>query len=83
MNKEKFVKTTESIKDKMYFLALRLLRSKDEAKDVVQDVFLKLWERKKDMPLYKNTECYVIKMVRNICLDRLKNKHSGLETYYK
>ncbi len=63
----------------MYFLALRLLRSKDEAKDVVQDVFLKLWERKKDMPLYKNTECYVMKMVRNICLDRLKNKHSGLE----
>ena len=44
MNQTEFLKTILPCKDKLYRLAKRLLVSKDEAEDAVQEVFLKLWK---------------------------------------
>lgn len=50
-------------------LAVSLLHKEDEARDVVQEVFLKLWESniRPDNP-----EAFLIRTVRNVCLNRLR-----------
>lgn len=49
-------------------LAMSLLHEADEARDVVHEVFLKLWEMntQPDNPL-----AFIIRSVRNACLNRL------------
>lgn len=49
-------------------LALSLLHEEDEARDVVQEVFLKLWES--DIRL-DNPTAFIIRAVRNACLNRI------------
>ena len=50
-------------------LAISLLHEEDEARDVVYEVFLKLWESdvKADNP-----NAYVVRSVRNACVSRIR-----------
>lgn len=65
------------LKDKLYRLAKRILVSKDEAEDAVQEVFMKLWKGKQHIENYKNPEAFAITMTKNYCLDRLKSKQAA------
>lgn len=49
-------------------LALSLLHEEDEARDVVHDVFLKLWESNIKV---ENPSAYIIRSVRNASLSRV------------
>lgn len=49
-------------------LALSLLHEEDEARDVVQEVFLKLWESN---TRFDNPTAFLIRAVRNACLNRI------------
>lgn len=49
-------------------LAMLLLHDEDEARDVVQEVFVKLWET--DI-LITNPTAFLTKSVRNACLNRI------------
>ena len=44
----------------------------DEARDVVQDVFLKLWQRKETLEEIENIEAFAMRMTRNRCLDVIR-----------
>ncbi|CAM3495580.1 MULTISPECIES: RNA polymerase sigma factor [Aequorivita] len=77
MEKTEFLALTMPFKDKLYRLAKRILVSKDEAEDAVQEVFLKLWKGKKNIENYKNPEAFAITMTKNYCLDRLKSKQAS------
>lgn len=60
--------------NKLYRFALRILGSVQEAEDVVQEVLLKVWEKRIDMPSIQNTEAWCMRMVKNRSLDKLKAK---------
>ena len=77
MEKTEFIALVMPLKDKLYRLAKRILVSKDEAEDAVQEVFLKLWNGKKNIENYKNPEAFAITMTKNYCLDRLKSKQAS------
>lgn len=49
-------------------LAMSLLHEEDEARDVVQEVFLKLWETKIKV---ENPMAFIVRAVRNACLNRI------------
>lgn len=49
-------------------MAMSLLHDEDDARDVVQEVFLKLWES--DAPI-SNPEAFLVRSVRNSCLNRI------------
>lgn len=49
-------------------LAISLLHEEEEARDVVQEVFLKLWETKITV---ENPMAFIIRAVRNACLNRI------------
>jgi RNA polymerase sigma factor (sigma-70 family) len=74
-----------AIKDKAFRFALKILSNKyEDAQDVVQDLFEKLWEMRENLSKYDNLEAVSMKMTKNLCLDRLKHekmkaqKHSNL-----
>jgi RNA polymerase sigma-70 factor (ECF subfamily) len=57
----------------MYRLALSLVRRSDEAEDIVQDIGMRLWERRTEMENVRNVETYVMNAVKNKCLDYLRS----------
>ncbi|MCB0453304.1 MAG: RNA polymerase sigma factor [Aequorivita sp.] len=77
MDKTEFTVLIMPFKDRLYRLAKRILVSKDEAEDAVQEVLLKLWNGKESIENYKNPEAFAITMTKNYCLDRLKSKQAS------
>lgn len=61
---------------KLYSLAFRLLRSEEDAKDVVQDVLLKLWQIRDQLPPDGAELAFVLSMVRNRCINLLRDYHT-------
>lgn len=59
----------------MYTMAYRLLQQQQEAEDIVQDVLLTLYERRDEFPPEASDKSYVLAMVRNRCIDRLRSPH--------
>ena len=74
MSKE-FNILVSAVRDKIFRFALKILSNNyEEAQDVVQDVFEKLWKMKNNLHQYKNLEALSVKMTKNICLDKLKHE---------
>lgn len=77
MKQAEFLNMINPIQDKLYRLAKRLLVSTEEAEDAVQEVILKLWNKREQIGDYKNPEAFAMTMTKNYCLDRLKSKQAG------
>ncbi|MFB9863205.1 RNA polymerase sigma factor [Rufibacter immobilis] len=61
-------------KQKLYRLALFMLQNREEAEDILQDVFLKLWTNKHKLHAYASIEAFAMSITKNMCLDKLKAK---------
>ena len=72
MTGEQFKKMILPISEKLYRIALQMLLDDDEAKDTLQDFYSKLWERKEQLIDINNTESYCVKMIKNMCINKLK-----------
>lgn len=85
MTREEFQNNVLPLKNKLFCFALSILKNKEEARDVVQDIMLKIWESKKSLKEYKNIEAWSMTLVRNRSLDRLKlksNHHDNIDDKY-
>ena len=74
MTHEQFTQIYLPFSGKMYALAYNLLRNRDEARDCVQDVYSELWIKRDTIEPDKPPLPFVLTMVRNNCLDRLKSR---------
>lgn len=77
MESASFLNMVTPFKDKMYRLAKRLLVSREEAEDAMQEVLLKLWKNNDKIENYKSIEAFAMTMTKNYCLDRLKSKQAS------
>ena len=60
------------VSKKLLQFATHFLKDEDEAKDVVQDVFLKLWQKRDELEHIENVEAFAMRMTRNRCLDIMR-----------
>ncbi|MFD2872009.1 RNA polymerase sigma-70 factor [Mucilaginibacter ximonensis] len=58
----------------LYSYAYRKLKNKQEAQDVVQEVFIKLWHQRHDFELKTTLQGYLYKSVLNRVLDVFKHR---------
>ena len=58
----------------LYLHAFHRLKDKDEAKDLVQDLFLRLWTQREELPSGINFTAYLYAAVRNRILNILAHK---------
>ena len=56
----------------MYRYALSMVFDNDLANDIVQEVLMKLWDRREQLSEINNVEAWCIRMTRNKSLDKLK-----------
>ena len=73
MGPEEFSRTYLPLRDATYRVALHLLESSDDAMDAVQDLYIRLWERRDALDAVRNPGAYCITLVRNICIDRIRS----------
>lgn len=60
---------------KLYGVVIRILRRKDVAEDVLQDVYVKIWERASDFdPLKASPMTWMAVIARNRALDDVRRK---------
>ena len=53
-------------------VALRLLGNAEDAEDMVQEVYMKLWNKRDALPDVKDVEAYCVTLTKNMCIDRLR-----------
>jgi len=53
--------------------AMRFLTDPEEARDLVQAIFVRLWEKRNELPTPLNLGGYLHTAVRNACLNRLEH----------
>lgn len=64
------------ISNKLLRFAIQYLKEEEQAKDVVQDVFLRLWQKRDELSNVENIEAFAMRMVRNRCLDLIRMNRS-------
>lgn len=57
-------------------MARQILQNEEEAKDVLQDVFLKLWQKREELERVENLEAFAVRMIRNRCLDVIRSRRT-------
>lgn len=62
------------LKDRLFRIAMGMLRSVEEAEDTLQDVMVKLWNKREQLSIYSSIEAFAVTITKNQCLDRLKSK---------
>jgi RNA polymerase sigma-70 factor (ECF subfamily) len=60
---------------RLYDYAFRFLRSRDEAEDVVQDLFVRLWQNREQLQLHDTLTNYLYGAVRNGVSNRIRHEH--------
>lgn len=60
------------MKDSAYRYALTILGNAMDAEDMVQDTYSKLWLMREELDKFENLEAYVLRVVRNLCIDKLR-----------
>jgi len=51
-----------------------MLESEEEAQDVVQEVFIKVWNGREQMGEVQNWEAWCMRLTKNLALDRLRSQ---------
>lgn len=68
--KERFLPLTK----KLYRVAFQLTGNTMDAEDLVQDTFLKLWQKRNELDEKKNIEAYFMETLKNLSLNLIRNK---------
>jgi RNA polymerase sigma factor (sigma-70 family) len=72
MNFEMFESRVLPVKNKLFRFAFRLLGSSEEAKDIVQEVFIRVWNGRDQMESIDNMEAWCMRITRNLSLDKIR-----------
>ncbi len=59
---------------RLYRMAFRLMNNREEAEDIVQEVYVKLWGMRKELSNYNSLEALAVRITRNLCLDNLRRR---------
>ena len=62
----------EPLEPKLFGFAYRMLRDEHKVKDAMQELNLKLWNKRKELQDNNNISAYCFKMIHNICIDELR-----------
>ena len=74
MDAEEFKQKFLPLHTQLYRTAFRLMGNAMDAEDMVQEAYLKLWERRDDLGHVANMEAYCTSLIRHICIDAFRRK---------
>lgn len=62
---------------KLYRIALALVSNKDDAEDILQEAYCKLWSKRTELEDIQNPEAFSVTLVKNMCIDFLRSPHAN------
>lgn len=71
MNTEEYNKCVDEFSDGVYRFVLHNIRDEDKAKDIVQDSFIKMWEKVDDID-YKKARSYLFTTAYHTMIDTIR-----------
>ena len=74
MEFEAFKSQVFPFKDKLYRFALRMVKSEDEAKDIVQETMIRAWNNFEKLKNIAKPEAWCMTVTKNLALDSLRSK---------
>lgn len=83
-DKDAFDKLFAIFGKKLYYFSLKYVNVKEEAEEIVQEVFLKIWEHRDRLDEHLSFNAYVIKIAKNLIFNKAQkkvNEHAYLEYY--
>lgn len=75
MKHEQFKRIWIPLSSSFYNVALHFLEDEADAEDAVQDLYVRLWNSKEDLEKVQNPKAYGLTLIRNICIDRIRQKN--------
>jgi len=72
MNAEEFKRLYYPFHPKLYRIAFALLNNTDDAEDILQDAYYKLWDKRTELINVVQPEAFCVRLVKNLCLDFLR-----------
>ncbi len=79
--KEAFQELFERYAPRIYQFSLSYLKNEQDAEELVQDVFLKIWEKRESLDKSKNIKAFIFKVAVNTIYDFIRRKN--IESAYK
>lgn len=73
-NRGVFKQLFEEYYHPLYGFSKKFISDKDVCKDIVQDAFVGLWDRRKELLSSDTIKSYLYKTVRNLCLNYLRRE---------
>lgn len=63
------------LQQKLYTAAYRIMGSSQDAEDIVQEAYIKLWQQRDSIPLDGNLTGFCVTLTKNLCRDKLRRLH--------
>ena len=77
-DKKSFVELIDKYNQRLYGYALSLTNDHTQAQDILQNVFLKTWEKRKKLGIHSSVQNYLFKSVYNEFINQYKKKRSTM-----
>jgi len=68
-----------SLHERVYRLSVGIVGSRQEAEDVAQELYERLWPRRAAIAALANPAGYILASARNMCLDKLRRRRPRVE----
>lgn len=72
-SKEEFRVLYDRYVDMLYKICMVYLKNESDAKDGVQEIFLKLWEKKPSFSGQEHEKAWLIRLAKNYCINQLRS----------
>jgi RNA polymerase sigma-70 factor (ECF subfamily) len=64
-------------------MAYRLLENQADAEDIVQETYIKLWQKRLEWESLMNPESFAVTLLKNMCLDFLRKVRPDVSPLYE
>ena len=81
MNAQEFKQEVVPLRENLLHVAKKMLENENDAEDLVQEVFMKLWRLRDTLHRYDSIPAFAVTMIKNLCIDRLRirNRETALD----
>src|SRR5690606_38688292 len=80
MSTKEFKDKVLSLSGRIFPMVGRMLENHENAEDAVQEIMIKLWDRRKQIEKHPNITGFVLLTARNHCIDLLKKKTPKMDS---
>ncbi len=80
MGGDEFKRLFLPLHQRLYRIAFSLTGNREDAEDMVQEAYMRLWKRRDDLDGVDNPEAFGVTVVKNVCLNMLRSRRQDEET---